>query len=190
MARTVTAPLRTAEDDPKRGRGEQHQLQAAFLGVDGGHAGVSKSARQRSPRPGPSGGWPCPPDAARRGKLCQLLQKGGFCRPATHRYKRRVGSIGDYGKVEQGEIACVVASVISSSLNCLLLLDEKGDILEYQSRRRGGLRLYRAPRWSGGRSASLIVPNPSREEDEDALVEYIAGGDATRGLQGRSSTSG
>ncbi len=84
--------------------------------------------------------------------------------------------------MEQGDIACVVASVISSSLNCLLLLDEKGDILEFNRAAEEAYGYLRAdligrPIWN------LIVPNPSREEDEDALREYIDAGDAPRGLR-------
>jgi PAS domain S-box-containing protein len=85
-------------------------------------------------------------------------------------------------KAEEGEIACVVASVIGSSLNCLLLLDEKGDILEYNRAAEEAYGYSRAemvgrPIWS------LVVRNPSREEDEDALDAYIAEGDATAGLR-------
>jgi PAS domain S-box-containing protein len=84
--------------------------------------------------------------------------------------------------VEQGEIACVVASVISSSLNCLMLLDENGDILEYNRAAEEGYGYSRAE-MVGRPISSIIVPNPSREEDEDALFGYIADGDATRGLR-------
>jgi PAS domain S-box-containing protein len=84
--------------------------------------------------------------------------------------------------VEGSEIACVVASVIGSSLNGLLLLDENGDILEFN---RAAEEAYG---WSSsevvGKSVwSLIDRNPSREEDEDALEAYIARGDATTGLR-------
>jgi len=93
------------------------------------------------------------------------------------------GRIGDgMGKVEQGDIACVVASVISSSLNCLLLLDEKGDILEF-NRAAEEAYGYSAKEMVGRPVWNLIVPNHSREEDEDALREYIAQGNATRGLR-------
>jgi PAS domain S-box-containing protein len=84
--------------------------------------------------------------------------------------------------VEEGEIACVVASVISSSLNGLLLLDEKGDILEYNRAAEEAYGYSRAET-VGRPISSLIVSNPSREEDEDALKEYIASGDATTGLR-------
>ncbi|MET1110471.1 MAG: PAS domain S-box protein [Allosphingosinicella sp.] len=85
-------------------------------------------------------------------------------------------------RVEEGEIACVVASVISSSLNCLLLLDEKGDILEFNRAAEEAYgyfcsELVGKPVWS------LIDRNASREEDEDALHAYIAGGDSTTGLR-------
>jgi PAS domain S-box-containing protein len=84
--------------------------------------------------------------------------------------------------VEEGEIACVVASVISSSLNCLLLLDERGDILEF-NRAAEEVYGYAREEMVGRPMFSLVVSNPSREEDEDALREYIAGGDATTGLR-------
>jgi PAS domain S-box-containing protein len=85
-------------------------------------------------------------------------------------------------RVEGSEIACVVASVISSSLNCLLLLDEKGDILEYNRSAEEAYGYFRTevigkPIWS------LVERNASREEDEDALHAYIAGGDSTTGLR-------
>ncbi|HYW17083.1 MAG TPA: PAS domain S-box protein [Allosphingosinicella sp.] len=85
-------------------------------------------------------------------------------------------------RVEEGEIACVVASVISSSLNCLLLLDEKGDILEFNRAAEEAYGYFRTevvgkPIWS------LIDRNPSREEDEDALEVYIESGDSTTGLR-------
>lgn len=84
--------------------------------------------------------------------------------------------------LEEGEIACVVASVISSSLNSLLLLDEKGGILEFN---RAAEEAYgHSQAEVVGRSIwSLIDRNPSREEDEDALEAYIEGGDADRGLR-------
>ena len=92
------------------------------------------------------------------------------------------GFCGGIGSVEQGEIACVVASVISSSLNCLLLLDEKGDILEFNRAAEEAYGYSRAE-LLGRPIFSLIVANPSREEDEDALREYIARGDASTGLR-------
>ncbi|HYI41846.1 MAG TPA: PAS domain S-box protein [Allosphingosinicella sp.] len=84
--------------------------------------------------------------------------------------------------MEEGEIACVVASVISSSLNCLLLLDEKGEILEFNRAAEEAYGYFRSevvgkPIWS------LIDRNASREEDEDALEAYIEGGDAATGLR-------
>ena len=85
-------------------------------------------------------------------------------------------------RVEEGEIACVVASVISSSLNCLLLLDEKGDILEFNRAAEEAYGYFRSevvgkPIWS------LIDRNASREEDEDALDTYFARGDSATGLR-------
>src|SRR3954471_17360892 len=58
------------------GRGEQQKLQAALLGVDGGHFHSPESPGITSPRPGPSAGAACPSHFATDGKLCQLLQKG------------------------------------------------------------------------------------------------------------------
>jgi PAS domain S-box-containing protein len=84
--------------------------------------------------------------------------------------------------VEQGDLACVVASVISSSLNGLLLLGEQGDILEFNRAAEEAFG-YSRSEIVGKPISSLIVPNPSREEDEDALREYIADGDATTGLR-------
>ena len=67
--------------------------------------------------------------------------------------------------MEEGEIACVVASVISSSLNCLLLLDEKGDILEFNLSAEEAYGYFRSE-VTGKSIWSLIDRNPSREEDE------------------------
>ncbi|HLL29405.1 MAG TPA: PAS domain S-box protein, partial [Allosphingosinicella sp.] len=86
------------------------------------------------------------------------------------------------GTVEEGEIACVVASVISSSLNCLLLLDEYGNVLEF-NRAAEETYGYTRAEMAGRPVWDLIDRNPSREEDEDALAAYIAGGDADRGLR-------
>ena len=79
---------------------------------------------------------------------------------------------------EEGEIACVVASVISSSLNCLLLLDEKGDILEFNRAAEEAYGYFRSE--VAGKSIwSLVDRNPSREEDEDSLEAYIEDGRRT-----------
>ncbi|HEX8261366.1 MAG TPA: PAS domain S-box protein, partial [Allosphingosinicella sp.] len=83
---------------------------------------------------------------------------------------------------EEGDIACVVASVISSSLNCLLLLDEKGGVLEF-NRAAEEAYGYTAAEIVGRPIWSIIVRNASREEDEDALDAYIENGDAERGLR-------
>src|SRR5690349_4243481 len=89
---------------------------------------------------------------------------------------------GGMERVEEGEIACVVASVISSSLNCLLLLDEKGGILEFNRAAEEAYGYFRSE-LVGKSIWTLIDRNPSREEDEDAFQAYIAGGDSTTGLR-------
>ena len=46
------------------------------------------------------------------------------------------------------------ASVISSSLNCLLLLDEKGDILEFNRAAEEAYGYFARAKWSASRSGA------------------------------------
>jgi PAS domain S-box-containing protein len=116
------------------------------------------------------------------GKIVSIVTERRFLRAAGAAIQARLAESGGMTRVEGSEIACVVASVIGSSLNCLLLLDEKGDILEFNRSAEEAYGYFRSellgkPIWS------LIDRNPSREEDEDALHAYIAAGDSTAGLR-------
>ncbi|HEX6376736.1 MAG TPA: PAS domain S-box protein [Allosphingosinicella sp.] len=84
--------------------------------------------------------------------------------------------------MDEGEIAGVVASVIGSSLNCLLLLDEKGDILEFNRAAEEAYGYARAE-MVGRPVSGFLDANPMRADDVATLMHYIAEADGSRGLR-------
>lgn len=84
--------------------------------------------------------------------------------------------------VEDTGIPCVLATVIGSSFNCILLLDEKGDVIEFNHAAEEAHGYSRAE-MVGQPIFSFIVPNPARAEDEQALARFLADGEATGALR-------
>jgi PAS domain S-box-containing protein len=83
---------------------------------------------------------------------------------------------------EDTEIPCVLATVIGSSFNCILLLDERGEVIEFNHAAEEAHGFSRAE-MLGRPIFDFIVPNPARAEDEQALARFLADGEATGALR-------
>ncbi|MFL6846120.1 MAG: PAS domain S-box protein [Allosphingosinicella sp.] len=83
---------------------------------------------------------------------------------------------------EAEEIPCVLATVIGSSLNCILLLDENGAVLDFNAPAQEA-HGYPREEMIGRPIFDFIVPNYARVEDEAALERFIRDGDGTGALR-------
>jgi PAS domain S-box-containing protein len=81
---------------------------------------------------------------------------------------------------EPGEIPCVLATVIKSSLNAIVLIDERAQILDYNAAAEKAFG-YRAAEMIGRPIGSFIAHHPGRKAQEQALQRFIRGGHDTPG---------
>jgi PAS domain S-box-containing protein len=80
----------------------------------------------------------------------------------------------------EAEIPCVLATIVGSSLNSIVLLDERGRILEYNASAERAFGYVRDD-MIGRPIADFIIPNHSRQDEEQELVRFIRGEYSTPG---------
>jgi PAS domain S-box-containing protein len=80
----------------------------------------------------------------------------------------------------EGEIPCVLATVIGSSLNCLALIDEAGIVLEFNpaAERTFG---YSRDEVLGRPVVGFIASRPARQEEEQKLYRFVSGDAGSEG---------
>jgi PAS domain S-box-containing protein len=94
--------------------------------------------------------------------------------------QRAWGISGESEVGSEVEIPCVLATVIESSLNCILMIDERGSILEFNpaSEKTFG---YTRGEMLGQAITSFIVPDADREDEWQSLLHFIKGARQTPG---------
>ena len=78
------------------------------------------------------------------------------------------------------EIPCVLATVIESSLNAILMIDARGLILEFNAAAESAFGYSRAE-MLGQSIESFILPDPAREAEQQRLLRFIHGERSTPG---------
>jgi PAS domain S-box-containing protein len=72
----------------------------------------------------------------------------------------------------EGEIPCVLATVIGSSLNCIVMIDDRAQIIEFNPAAEKAFG-YSRDEMVGRPIGSVIVASPARQPEQHALLRFI-----------------
>jgi PAS domain S-box-containing protein len=74
----------------------------------------------------------------------------------------------------EADMPCALATLIGSSLNCILMIDEEGSVLEFNAAAEKAFG-YRRGELLGRPISSVIAPSPERQSDRQAILRFLRG---------------